>query len=317
MSEVEVRQLVADDAAGLAGAVSAGQRHGEFRGSSDAEGTFIGKAFELDPSLFGGAFAEGRLMGLVSSEFKFTLVAPPWRRKGVGRRLVDLAEAMERERGRPNVLMGRIPEDATAKAFLKATRFKFHSTLWDLILPEGTAVGVAAWPDDLDARTFDRTRDVDGWVALFNTAFADHATPLQLDPAFIAAGLDDPANDDGDLLLLEDRASGELVGFCATAPNRSDGKVSHKGEIWTIGVHPDRQGLGLGRQLLRWGLARLQSLGVTEIDLAVNARNERALHLYEAEGFIRTRTRERWARPVSPVTAASAAPSAAASGARG
>jgi mycothiol synthase len=310
-TEVEVRRLVATDAAGLAGAVSAGQRHGEFRGSSDTEGTFIAKAFELDPSIFGGAFAEGRLMGLVSSEFKFTLVAPPWRRKGIGRRLVDLAETMERERGRPNVLMGLIPEDAIGAAFLKATGFRFHSTLWDLILPEDTAVGVATWPDDLEARAFDRTRDVDGWIALFNAAFADHATPLQLDPAFIAAGLDDPANDDADLLVLEDRASGELVGFCATAPNRTAGKISPKGEIWTIGVRPDRQGEGLGRELLRWGLARLQSLGVTEIDLSVNARNERALHLYEAEGFIRTRTRERWARPVSAV----AAPPAASAGA--
>ena len=309
MSDVEVRPLVAADVGGVAGAVGAGQRHGEFRGSSDAEGTFIGKAFELDPSIFGGAFADGRLMGLVSSEFKFTLVAPPWRRQGIGRRLVDLAEAMERERGRPNVLMGRIPEDVIGRAFLVATGFTFHSTLWDLILPEGTAVGVALWPDELEARTFDRRRDVDAWIALFNTAFADHATPLQLDPAFIAAGLDDPTNDDSDLLLLEERATGALIGFCATSPNRIAGEIGSKAEIWTIGVRPDRQGQGLGKELLRWGLAHLQLLGVTEIDLSVNALNERALRLYEAEGFIRTRTRERWARPVLAMTRAPAGPS--------
>ena len=35
----------------------------------------------------------------------------------------------------------------------------------------------------------------------------------------------------------------------------------------------------------------------------MNGRNERALHLYEEEGFVRTHTRERWVRPVRPVVA--------------
>ena len=299
MDEIAVRQLTAADAAGVAGAVAAGREHGEFRASSDTEGTFIPKAFDLDPSIFGGAFAHERLIGLVSSEFKFTLVAPPFRRRGIGRRLVDLAESMERDRGRPNVLMGRLPDDEAARGFLDATGFGFHSTLWDLALAADATLAPAAWPPELEARPFELARDVGAWVALFNTAFADHATPLQLDPAFVTADLADPAIEDADTLLVAERATGELIGFCATAPNRTDGHIGDTGEIWTIGVRPDRQGRGLGRQLLRWGVARLRSLGVGEIDLSVNGRNARALHLYEEEGFVRTRTRERWARPVA------------------
>ncbi len=34
--------------------------------------------------------------------------------------------------------------------------------------------------------------------------------------------------------------------------------------------------------------------------LSVNGRNAGALGLYESEGFQRTSTRERWARPVGP-----------------
>ena len=298
MSNATVRELVAADAEGVAGAVKAGREHGEFRASSDAEGAYVVKAFEVDPSIFGGAFVDGRLIGLVSPEFKFTLVAPPFRRHGIGRQLIELAERMERERGRPNVLMGRLPDDESAKAFLEATGFAFHSTLWDLELPPDAAVAPAAWRPGLEARDFDRTRDTEPWIALFNAAFADHATPLQLDPTFIAAGMDDPSIEDADTLVVEDLASGELVGFCATAPVRSDGAIGPKGEIWTIGVRPDRQGQGLGRQLLRWGVARLRSIGVHDIDLSVNNRNEHALRLYEDEGFVRTRTRERWARPV-------------------
>jgi mycothiol synthase len=112
--------------------------------------------------------------------------------------------------------------------------------------------------------------------------------------------MSDPSVEDADTLVVEDQATGELVGFCATAPVRTDGAIGEKGEIWTIGVRPDRQGRGLGRGLLRAGVARLRSLGVRDVDLSVNARNEHALRLYEDEGFVRTRTRERWTRPVQP-----------------
>jgi mycothiol synthase len=155
------------------------------------------------------------------------------------------------------------------------------------------------WPPGVIARPFDRTRDVEPWIALFNTAFADHATPLQLDASFVTAGLDDPALDDADTEVLEDAANGELVGFCATAPIRGAAGVAHHAEIWTVGVRPDRQGEGLGRQLLRWGVGYLRRIGVPDVSLSVNARNERALALYENEGFVRSRTRERWARPVA------------------
>jgi len=36
------------------------------------------------------------------------------------------------------------------------------------------------------------------------------------------------------------------------------------------------------------------------VTLSVNGRNEGALRLYEREGFVRTGTRDRWARPVTP-----------------
>ena len=67
-------------------------------------------------------------------------------------------------------------------AFLEATGFGFHSTVWDLDLPADAAVPPPAWPDGHVGRPFDRTRDLDAWVRVFNAAFADHPTPLQLDP---------------------------------------------------------------------------------------------------------------------------------------
>jgi len=298
VAPVETRRLAATDRAALAAAVDRARDAAEFRASSDADAAFFLQSWEFDPSIVGGAFDGEELVGFVSGEFKLVVVRPDRRREGLGRRLVGLATEIERGRGRDDLVLGRLPDDAAALGFLLATGFGFHSTLWDLDLPRDTQVPEPSWPDGLTARTFDRNRDVAPWVELFNVTFADHATPLQLDGSFVIAGLDDPAILDEDTGIVEDDASGELVAFCATVPTRHDGIVEPRGEIWTIGVRPDRQGRGLGRQLVRWGSRRLRSIGVPDVSLSVNGRNERALGLYESEGFVRSRTRERWSRPL-------------------
>ena len=297
MAPIAARRLSTADLSTLAAEVDRARAAGEFRASGDPDAHFFLKAIELDPTLAGGAFDGDELVGFTSPEFKVVVVRPERRRQGIGRSLIELAIEMERDRGRPEVILGRLPHDEDERAFLEATGFALHSVLWDLELPGPAEVPEPVWPIGHRARTFESPGDTGPWVALFNAAFADHATPLQLDESFIAAGLDDPAIDDADTLLIED-TGGELVGFCATAPERHDGVVGTRGEIWTVGVRPDRQGHGLGRQLLRWGVHRLRSLDIGQIHLSVNGRNEGALHLYESEGFVRIRTRERWARPV-------------------
>ncbi|HLO36497.1 MAG TPA: GNAT family N-acetyltransferase [Candidatus Deferrimicrobium sp.] len=299
MAAPEVRPLTAADLAALTREVDRARAAGEFRASSDDEAVYFLSSFGLDPGIAAGAFEGDELVGFVSAEYKVAVVRPDRRRRGIGRALVRAALDAERARGRADLLLGALPGDEDARAFLRATGFTFHSMLWDLDLPRDAPIGEPGWPAGHAVRPFDRSRDLEPWVALFNTAFADHATPIQLDVSFVTAGFDDPAFEDADTGLVEETATGELVGFCATAPIRRDGAVVPHGEIWTIGVRPDRQGSGLGRQLLRWGVRRLRAIGVADVSLSVNARNERALGLYESEGFIRGRTRERWALPVA------------------
>jgi len=299
MRPVKVRRLVAADLPALAPAVDRARAAGEFRASSDADAEYVMKSFALDPGIVAGAFDGEELVGFISADDKVAVVRPDRRRQGIGRALVVAELERERARGRAELFLGAMPGDEPARAFLAATGFAFHSTLWDLRLPRETAVPEPAWPAGHALRAFDRTRDLEPWIALFNAAFADHATPLQLDASFVTAGFDDAAIEDADTGVVEETATGDLVGFCATSPNRRDGVVVEHGEIWTIGVRPDRQGSGLGRQLLRWGARRLRAIGVADVSLAVNGRNERAIGLYESEGFVRSRTRERWARPVA------------------
>jgi mycothiol synthase len=77
---------------------------------------------------------------------------------------------------------------------------------------------------------------------------------------------------------------GRLAGFCWT-------KVHHDsrpplGEIYVLGVDPDFQGLGLGRELAVAGLHLLSGKGLDTAMLYVDAANYRAIRLYKSLGFI-------------------------------
>jgi mycothiol synthase len=275
---------------------------GDLRASSDPDLAYTMAIFGVDPRMFGAAFAAGAIVGIVSPELKVIVVRPEHRRLGIGRRLVELGLEMEAGRGRREMFMGSVPEDPGGAAFLGATGFMFHSTVWNLDLPAERPITAPVWPDGIIARSFDRTRDLAALPPLVNAAFADHPTPIVMEEEMMRASLDDPNILDDDAIVLEEAATGDVVGFCLVDVRRAEGRVtSDHGEIGMIGVRPDRQGRGLGRQLLRAGSIYLRGAGAPNVGLAVNARNEGALGLYESEGFERVRTRDRWVRPVSGV----------------
>ncbi|MDP9359139.1 MAG: GNAT family N-acetyltransferase [Chloroflexota bacterium] len=54
----------------------------------------------------------------------------------------------------------------------------------------------------------------------------------------------------------------------------------------------------MGRELLRWGVERVRGQGAAAVELSVEARNERALGLYERTGFERVEEWPRWSKSV-------------------
>ncbi|MGM0605688.1 MAG: ribosomal protein S18-alanine N-acetyltransferase [Halobacteriota archaeon] len=77
--------------------------------------------------------------------------------------------------------------------------------------------------------------------------------------------------------------NGAVVGYVIAdlTPNY-DRDIGH---VKDIAVHPDAQGLGIGRTLLRRALLSLLVDGAAVTKLEVRAGNERAKSLYESEGF--------------------------------
>ncbi len=122
-------------------------------------------------------------------------------------------------------------------------------------------------------RTF-RESDAARVVEINNTAFAGHPDRDNWTVDTLMTTLDDAA----DLLLMPggDRPDG----FCWL--KHHDDEV---GELFVLASHPDVRGGGLGRKLLRRGLQLLSDRGHQVAELYVEQSNERAIALYEAEGF--------------------------------
>lgn len=125
----------------------------------------------------------------------------------------------------------------------------------------------------VNAAAFAELPDQGGWTA------ADLAERRQAD-WFVPADV---------LLLCEDApaapgSAGRIVGFHWT--KRHSPEV---GEVYVVGLDPAHQGRGLGRPLLRAGLARLAAAGCQEAVLFVDATNSGAIGLYRSMGFAHQR----------------------------
>lgn len=140
------------------------------------------------------------------------------------------------------------------------------------------APAVEEVPAPFSLSAFRPGADEEEWVELNASVFASHPEQGSLTLADLRDRMAEPWFDAGDLLVLRD-ADGRMVGFDWLKVE--DGAA----EIYVLGVDPRLAGRGLGRALLRAGLARLADRGAERVDLYVEGDNTTALALYRSVGF--------------------------------
>jgi mycothiol synthase len=248
------------------------------------------------------AFVEGEVAGFA---FPIVLPGPPaawavlrggvlpgFRRRGLGRALHDAVVGwLGTQTPLRELAMAAWQPDAGAEGFAGALGYQHDRWLWRMDRARGP-VPEPAWPTGVSVRTLDGSDAMlADWNNAYNDSFAEHhryvASPLEhvhelaKAPGFRA---------DGVLLAYRD---GRVVGFCRNELHAS------RGEVGTLGTVRAARGIGLGRALLRWGVAWLQAASTLPVTLLVDGGNDGALALYVSEGFAVTRTRRTWARPWS------------------
>lgn len=179
---------------------------------------------------------------------------------------------------------------SAAHEALEAREFVSKRRLYQMRRRLTDPMPIAALPAAIRVRAFDPAIDASAWLALNTRAFADipdqGSWTLNDLEMRLAQDWFDPA---GFLLahtVAVDGSEGQLVGFHWT---KIHGNEVHGhapvGEVYVLGVDPDRQARGLGRALTVLGLNYLAAQGLEEVVLYVDASNAAAIHTYERLGF--------------------------------
>ena len=134
-------------------------------------------------------------------------------------------------------------------------------------------------PTGISCRAFDPERDEDAWLEVNNKAFADHPEQGAWDRDTLERRMKEPWFNPDDFLIATDDAG--IAGFNWTKLHRDRGE----GEIYVIGVDPDRASAGLGKALLLAGLEHMAREGMRTCCLYVDEANESALAMYRKFGF--------------------------------
>jgi mycothiol synthase len=135
-------------------------------------------------------------------------------------------------------------------------------------------------PPRIEVRPFRPMDDAEAWVRVNNRAFAWHPEQGGWKQEDLARRTSEPWFDPRGFLIHE--IDGTLAGFCWTKIHRQPEDL---GEIYVIGVDPELQGRGLGRQLTLAGFHHLHERGMPTGMLWVEGDNEAALALYADLGM--------------------------------
>lgn len=249
--------------------------------------------------------ANGRVVGLNRVNWRindagerlywqFGHVLPEWRRKGIGRAMLDYTEerarvhAQARPLSGPSYLQGVGEDTAHGKIALfqsagyTPARFFFlmqRRSLRDL--PD------APMPPGIEflSAAADHLRAI--WDAK-EEAFRDHWGYASKTEADYQQWTGNPENDLGLWVIAWDAAANQIAGVSLNMIREEDNRRYNflRGWVNTLGVRRPWRGRGLARALLVHSLRLLRERGMTEVVLGVDSENlTGALKLYESVGF--------------------------------
>jgi mycothiol synthase len=213
------------------------------------------------------------------------VVHPELREHGVGQAVVGQLLGLTHGRLR----LWAHGDHPAAALLAERLGFRRGRVLWQMRRSLYAPLPAPAFPDGVTVRTFVVGQDEERWVAVNDTAFAEHPDQGAWTVDDIVVREQEPWFDPAGFFLAE--RAGELVGFHWTKVHGNDPSHEHDheaiGEVYVVGVAPSAQGQGLGPALTLVGLRHLRARGLGQAMLYVDEVNTNAIRVYERLGFIR------------------------------
>ncbi len=219
-------------------------------------------------------------------------VHPAYRRRGLGRQLVEAAIAAAETRDPAGRLrLWAHGDHPSASALAMTMGFERWRSLWQMRRSLYADVPSPTMPPGVDLRPFRPGRDEDDWVRVNARAFAGHPEQGKWTRHDLRVRMREPWFDAAGFLLAWHGE--DLVGFHWTKVHGGNGEAhGHEpiGEVYVLGVDPAAQGTGLGVALTLAGLRYLRGRDLAQAMLYVDESNTGAVRLYEKLGFVRWST---------------------------
>lgn len=191
-----------------------------------------------------------------------------------------LLEALFRELDGVETVYLFLPEErADVGDILIRLGFTIQRYAWVLSRGSETPVPAPVFPQGYRVERLNAGIDEQRWCDISNSAFSGFAWHTELLPESVKSSVESHEKLDGGLYVLWD---GETPIGILQIEAFSD---ENKAEIGPIAVLPEYQGMGLGRNLLRFGMKTAYTAGFETVELSVNGENNKAAALYISEGF--------------------------------
>lgn len=221
------------------------------------------------------------------------VVSPEHRHVGIGRKLVGQAIGISPD-GR--LRLWAHGESSGAQELAQSMGFDRMRSLWQMRRSLFAPLPTAEVPEQVRIRTFDVDRDIQPWLDLNSRAFVDLPDQSSWTEHDLQMRLAESWFNPQGFFIAERISDSAMVGFHWT---KVHGELTHShdsqqgahhheaiGEIYVLATDPSAHIRGLGRALSVVGLTYLRSLGLGQAMLYVDSRNERAISLYSALGFV-------------------------------
>lgn len=258
---------------------------------------------------------DGRVVGAAQREVVDTtdghreyrldgVVDPAFRRRGIGRALLDENERRARElaalEGAPSPIFGSwsFESQAADNALLESAGFERARWFFDMVRPTLDAVPNIPLPDGLEIRPIERSLARQVWDADIE-AFADHWGGFDHSEEHLQRWLDNPTTDLSIWVVAFD--GDEIAGGVINSidPDQNQALGVQRGWLSSVFTRRAWRRRGVARALIASSLDLLRSRGMTSAALGVDADNPSgALGLYEGLGFEVDRRSFAWRKPI-------------------
>lgn len=212
------------------------------------------------------------------------LVHPRCRRQGAAAKLFSSARQRAKELG-ARVVQCSIPEfNGAARGLASSLGFKFIRHFFELELDlynthlpdvkDGVFVSRHLRPGEEDKLTEIQNRSFLGTWGFNPNTTEEIAYRLNLN-----------GRSPGDVIIAFE--SEKPIGYCWTIAKIEDSpaREEKRGQIHMLGVAPNYQEKGIGKEILLAGLAYLKRKGIKVVQLTVDSESHAARYLYESVGF--------------------------------